>query len=91
VPLPGRPYPALWLNLFGDVATGRFGAGAARPDDTRTLWDAGAGLALRGMLYDRPVAVRVDLPVVASDPEVAVAGREGRVRARVVFSVSDLW
>ena len=59
--------------------------------------DAGAGLALRGQLFDRPVRVRLDFPVWVQDPLVAIGWRgrqaldEDRVRFRWAFSLNDLW
>ena len=49
---------AIWGNLFAD-------GGATQ---SRTLLDAGAGLMLRGWIFDRDVRVRVDLPFYVSEP-----------------------
>jgi hypothetical protein len=46
----------IWGTVFADVGTMR-----------ATLGDAGAGVMLRGWLFDRDVRVRVDLPIWVSD------------------------
>jgi hypothetical protein len=48
---------AIWGTLFAD-------GGVTRDDP---LGDAGAGVMLRGWIFDRDVRVRVDLPVWVSD------------------------
>ncbi len=48
----------LWGTLFAD-------AGATQ---SRRLGDGGAGLLLRGWVFDRDVRVRIDLPFYISDP-----------------------
>ncbi|HET9004184.1 MAG TPA: hypothetical protein VFN39_09335, partial [Gemmatimonadaceae bacterium] len=54
---PGSRPLAIWGTLFAD-------GGATRHDP---LGDAGAGVMLRGWLFDRDVRVRVDLPVWVSN------------------------
>ncbi len=57
------------------------------------LGDAGVGLVARGFLYDRPVRVRLDLPVVVTRPTYAVGSTPtaDRVAFRWTFSFSDFW
>ncbi|HEX8724162.1 MAG TPA: M1 family metallopeptidase [Gemmatimonadaceae bacterium] len=84
------------LSLYGSV----FGeAGFASSDTYRLggslLGGAGAGVSLRGKLYDRAVVMRVDLPLVVQQPGLAggrgLTGANGTVALRWVFSFSDLW
>jgi hypothetical protein len=88
VPRGASPLPGLWFSLFGDIGAAR----APWTDDaTLTLGDAGAGLALRGRLFDRPVSVRLDVPLYVSHPALAVGGRAAheRVRARWVIGAGE--
>ncbi|HET7458697.1 MAG TPA: hypothetical protein VFJ74_13705, partial [Gemmatimonadaceae bacterium] len=64
----------------------------------RVLADAGVGLSLRGMLFDRDVRVRADFPlfVRAAGPDVVsrsvgAAAGESEARFRFAFSFNDLW
>ena len=52
--------------------------------------DAGVGASLRGRLFDRPVRVRVDLPVFASHPGLTFDGG-GSVAPRYVITFEDWW
>ena len=78
----------LWLNAFADAGVAEItGAG------TKLMADAGVGLAVRGMLYDQPIRIRLDLPLLLSDRSVAF-GREGIWRApdtRWTLSFTDFW
>jgi hypothetical protein len=62
---PGPRPLAIWGTLFAD-------GGMSRND---ALGDAGAGVMLRGWLFDRDIRVRVDLPVWVSTPYRNAAGR----------------
>ncbi|HEY5219756.1 MAG TPA: M1 family aminopeptidase [Gemmatimonadaceae bacterium] len=84
------------LSLWGAV----FGGAGFASSDTYTLSgaflaDAGAGLALRGKLYDRDVTMRLDAPFVVQ--QSALAGGRGlthgnaTVAARWTFSFNDIW
>ena len=83
---------SLWGSVFGD-------AGFASSDTYRLngafLADAGAGVSLRGRLYDRDVTVRLDAPLVVQQPALGGGGglvrRPGTVAARWTFSFGDLW
>ena len=57
------------------------------------LGDAGLGLVARGWIFDRPVRLRLDLPVYVTRPALAVgsSSRTDRVALRATFSFSDLW
>ena len=79
----------LWLNAFADVAS--VDTEGSRP---RLLADAGLGLAIRGMLYDQPVRIRVDLPLLLSRREIVFAGDRRWVAEngiRWTFSLNDFW
>jgi hypothetical protein len=80
---------ALWATLFGDGALvfaifddENFG----EPD---ALADAGVGIALRGMLFDRAVIARVDVPLYVEHPELAAGadGLDDRIEPRLVLSI----
>ncbi|HET7631201.1 MAG TPA: M1 family metallopeptidase [Gemmatimonadaceae bacterium] len=83
---------SLWASVFGE-------AGFASSDtfvlDGALLADAGAGISLRGRLYDRPVTLRLDAPLLVQQP--ALAGGRGlttsnaTLAARWTFSIGDLW
>ncbi|HVZ78276.1 MAG TPA: hypothetical protein VG818_09880, partial [Gemmatimonadaceae bacterium] len=83
---------SLWGSVFGDAG---FASSTTYTLDGAFLADAGAGLAVRGKLYDRDVTLRLDVPLFAHQP--ALAGGRGLtksgadVAARWVFSFSDLW
>jgi hypothetical protein len=75
----------VWLTLFGD---------AAATEDDSFLNDAGFGVAVRGKLYDRPINLRLDFPIWASDATRTLdrghAGRE-KVAPRWTITFNDLW
>ena len=87
--IPGAP--RLYAGVFADVA--------ARPTnvtgEASLLADAGAGLSLRGRLYDREVRLRLDLPLYVRQAGLSAApgGRALRreTALRWVFSTRDLW
>jgi hypothetical protein len=60
---------SLWTGVFGDV-----GVGSLRDANSELFIDLGAGLGLRGRLYDRDIGLRVDVPAVTNDPS---GGRSG--------------
>jgi hypothetical protein len=74
------------IHGFADVATA--GAVVARP-----LADAGPGLSMRGQLFDRSIALRLDAPVFVSHPDLArdASPGEQRTRFRYVLSFTDIW
>ena len=83
---------ALWATLFGDGAAAvslEDGDGLSGLRDTELFGDAGLGLAVRGMLFDRPIIARLDLPIVVEHPGLAVGadGGDERVSARWVLSL----
>jgi hypothetical protein len=85
--------PALFASVFGDAGLPRM---AHRVSADALLADAGAGLSLRGMLFDRDVRVRADFPlyVRGTAPDVGGHSRsssDGDVRVRFAFSFNDLW
>lgn len=75
----------VWLTLFGDAATLR---------ERDVLSDAGLGIAVRGRLYDRPINLRFDFPIWASDETLTLdqgrAGR-GKLAPRWAISFRDIW
>jgi hypothetical protein len=85
--------PGLYASLFGD---------AGLPNATYTsrrstlLADAGVGVSLRGMLFDRDVRMRADFPlyVRGTAPDVGGSSRAAEsddVRFRFAFAFNDLW
>jgi hypothetical protein len=84
-----RPF-ALGASIFGDA--GVVLRDGALPSGTR-LADAGVGLTARGWIYDQPVRLRLDLPILVSRPALAVGTGAGTdaVALRVTFSFTDLW
>ena len=83
--LPSGPME-LWAHAFADgYAAGReVGSGAT----------AGAGLALRGALWDRPLSMRVELPLFMTAPQFAIGdtrARQDRVALRWTWTLGDLW
>ena len=85
---PGSRPLAVWGTLFADV-------GATRRDP---IGDAGAGMMLRGWLFDRDVRVRVDLPVWVSDRFWPIPGTLGPYAAgdnfrfdRVQLTLGSFW
>jgi hypothetical protein len=83
---------SLWGSLFGDAG---FAASRTYALDGAFLADAGAGVSLRGKLYDRDVTVRLDAPVLVHQPALAGGGgltsSHATVAARWTFSFGDLW
>lgn len=86
---------SLHANVFGDVGVRDAAQLSARQ---RMLADAGVGVAVRGRYYDRPVKLRLDLPVYVRHPELAVGERGARAfehpdpfRLRWSFSLDELW
>jgi hypothetical protein len=58
------------------------------------LADAGAGLIVRGRLYDRDVYVRLDAPVFVNHSGLAGGGGlggHGSFAPRWTLTVGDLW
>lgn len=76
------------LHLFADAT-------AVDPErGDNWLSDAGTGLSVRGRLYDRAISLRIDAPVYASDPALAIdRGRAGpgRFAPRWVVTTDDIW
>ncbi|HEX6059433.1 MAG TPA: M1 family metallopeptidase [Gemmatimonadaceae bacterium] len=82
----------LWATLFADGAGAvslQDGGGAFGLGDTELFADAGVGLAVRGMLFDRPVVARLDVPLLVEHPELATGAEFGdeRLRGRWVISL----
>jgi hypothetical protein len=76
----------LWINAFADIAE-------VDGPGLKALGDAGVGLAVRGMLFDRPIALRFDVPLYLSREDLAIDGQkdEKNVGFRWTFSFTDLW
>jgi regulator of RNase E activity RraA len=58
------------------------------------LTDAGAGLVVRGRIYDRDVHVRLDAPVFVNATALAGGkglGGNGSFAPRWTITVGDLW
>jgi hypothetical protein len=77
---------AVWGSVFADAAY-------ARPMHTTTfqselLADAGAGVSLRGRLFDRGVRARIDVPFLTTHPGLTRSGG-GSFAARYVFALED--
>ncbi len=83
---------SLWGSLFGEAG---FAGSRTYALNGAFLADAGAGLSLRGRLYDRQVTVRLDAPLYVEQP--GLAGGRGLTHSdatfalRWVFSFDDLW
>ena len=85
-----RDRPALWVGGFGSAFT-TF-EGGAHPGSL------GAGLKLRGPVFDRSLALRLDFPIYVKLPELAVGAHDvapsehaRAFRFRWSVSVGDLW
>ncbi|GAC1516626.1 MAG: hypothetical protein NVS1B4_12580 [Gemmatimonadaceae bacterium] len=80
----------LWLVAFGD-------AGQSLRRGGRTLADAGVGVAVRGRLFDRSLAVRLDVPLWVGVPALAVGELDSaalarrEVALRYALSFNELW
>ena len=79
------------FSAFGDVA----GASANYITlPTSLLDDAGAGLVVKGRLYDRELAFRIDAPVFVNHTSLAGwrgLGNNASFTPRWVLTVGDLW
>jgi hypothetical protein len=84
--LPGSL--ALWASVFGDVAYADL-----RDQEDGPLGGAGVGLAIRGLLFDRPLTLRFDAPLYVSRAGLGIdaGSRDERIRPRWTFSFTDLW
>ena len=81
--LPRGNTLALWAQGFGDAAV---------VDGGELLSDAGAGLSVRGRLYDRDIVFRVDWPLYVSSGTGSIGGlRPPRMLGRAVMTLRDLW
>jgi hypothetical protein len=81
---------AIWANVFGDVG---MGSSRTTPLADNFLADAGVGIVARGTFYDRPITIRLDLPVFVNHAGFAGGtglGGSGSVAARWVVSFGDL-
>jgi hypothetical protein len=79
------------LSLFGD-----FGVASSQyfTLSNSALSDAGAGLILRGKLYDRNIYLRLDAPFFVNQSGFAGGrglGSGGSLTPRWTFTVGDLW
>jgi hypothetical protein len=76
---------AVWAHAFGDAALAN-----VNPDGF--VADAGAGVSLRGRLYDRDIVVRIDSPFYVSDPLLSIGReRQDEFAPRWVITFRDLW
>ena len=78
----------LWFNLFADAA-----AADLTGDNRKLVADAGVGLALRGMLFDQPIRIRLDAPLLMSDRVITFGSGEiwRTPDVRWTLSFNDLW
>jgi Peptidase family M1 domain len=83
---------SVWGAVFGDVG---LASSDTYPLRGSLLADAGAGIALRGRLYDHDVTVRLDAPIAVQQPGLAGGGgltaSHATIAARWTFSFGDLW
>lgn len=77
---------ALWASVFGDAAWARPLHSTAF--DSELIADAGAGVSVRGRLFDRNVRVRVDVPFLTTHPGLTRRGG-GSFAARYVLTLDD--
>jgi hypothetical protein len=88
---------AFSFNLFGDaaaVSTKTLPSVLAASLTDSFLSDAGAGLAVRGRLYDRELSLRLDAPVFVNQASFAGGkglGGNGSLAPRWTITVGDLW
>jgi hypothetical protein len=62
---------AIWAGLFGDAGLARLAPPDAAPaldNGAHTYFDLGAGIRLRGRLYDRDIDLRIDAPGAVNSP-----------------------
>lgn len=80
------------FSIFGDVG---FASSKLANLPDALFSDAGAGLVVRGRIYDRDLYVRLDAPVFANHGAFAggrgLAKRYGSLAPRWVLSIGDLW
>ena len=90
-PQQGSLLPRLQGAVFADLAY----ADLAAPYDgvANHLGDAGVSAILKGALYDRRYALRIDVPIWLSAPRLAAGNAAGteKVAARWTFTLGDLW
>ena len=90
-PKPRTLMPRIQAAIFGDLAYGSTTGSAF----TQGEWydDAGVSAILRGALYDKPYALRIDLPIWMNRPTLAPGNQSGTetVAFRWTFTVGDLW
>ncbi|MFN2398839.1 MAG: M1 family metallopeptidase [Gemmatimonadaceae bacterium] len=91
---PFAPGLSMWFSLFADAGLA-FGEGAGSVDADDVLADAGAGVSLRGQLFDRDVRLRVDFPIYVRHPVLAAGNDDStdnkRTKFRWTFSFNDFW
>jgi hypothetical protein len=90
-PKPGTLMPRIQAAIFGDLAYGSTTGSAF----TTGEWydDAGVSAILRGALYDKPYALRIDIPIWMNRPTLAPGTQSGTetVAFRWTFTLGDLW
>jgi hypothetical protein len=90
-PKPGTLMPRVQAAIFADAAYGA----PTGSSFTQSEWydDAGVSAILRGALYDKPYALRIDLPVWMNRPTLAPGNQSSTeaVKLRWTFSVGDIW
>jgi len=82
---------SLSVSFFGDAGKGTSTYTALQDN---AFADAGAGLVARGRIYDRPVYVRLDAPVLVNHSGLAGGtglGGRGSIARRWMITVGDLW
>ena len=87
----GSLVPVIQGAIFADGAY----ASLAAPNGGSARWigDAGVSAILKGALYDRTYALRIDLPIWLTEPQLAPGNAAGsdRVNLRWTFTLGDLW
>ena len=88
---PASLVPRIQGAFFADISN--VSLAAPLPTSSRTLGDAGVSAILKGALYDRTYALRIDLPIWMSDPQLAPgnASSSDYVKLRWTFTLGDLW
>jgi hypothetical protein len=90
-PKTGTLMPRIQAAIFGDLAYGSTTGSAFTAGD----WydDAGVSAILRGALYDKPYALRIDIPIWMNRPTLAPGDQSGteNVAFRWTFTLGDLW
>ena len=87
--LPTSKLPSLWVHAFADW-------GLPISDEftslrNELLADAGAGISLRGRMYDRPYVLRFDAPIYVRQTHGPLGPLNQEIAFRLVVSATDIW